>query len=205
MMRQRSSRPLILLGLILMLALGIGCSQEVEAPTAVSEDTAAEVEVPAEVETVHAAAVAFIRESAAICVPQESVPWQVSTRDDLGLEGTAVYLFTAEDCALNVSYPEPASADTVYYVAYRNQTMDFCWQAFIDGNGDIQSTGYEDVEPDLANPAKVYCEDAGYTFELVTREDGQICPACVFSETEGDACNSWDFFYGNCGPQTAEE
>ncbi len=31
----------------------------------------------------------------------------------------------------SISYPSPASDDTLFYVALRNSTLDFCWQAFI--------------------------------------------------------------------------
>ena len=81
-----------------------------------------------------------------------------------------------------------------------NASLDFCWQAFINAKGEIQSSGYDLVEPGLSNPSAQYCEEQGYTFEIRTRDDGKQCGACVFSEAEDDVCNAWDYFYGNCAP-----
>lgn len=190
----------LMLGLILIwVGTAVSCNT-----TAESEETAADntsgVEVPAEVMVVRDAALTHMRTIAQIMVPPESTPWNATTNDDFAETGTSVYLFSAEDDKLSISYPSPASEDTLFYVALRNASLDFCWQAFIDAEGEIQSSGYDLVEPGLANPSAQYCEEQGYLFEIRPREDGKQCGACIFSEAENDLCNAWDYFYGNCGP-----
>lgn len=183
-----------------VLAVGIGCDSAVDEaePTASTEST--EIDVPVEVAIVRESALDHLRTIAQVCVPPANVPWQASTNDDFIATGTSIYLFSAEDCVLNISYPSPANEETLFYAALRNSTMDFCWQGFIDAEGHIQSTGYDVVEPGLVNPSAVYCEEQGYLFEVRTRDDGKQCGACVFSEAEDDVCNAWDYFYGNCEP-----
>jgi putative hemolysin len=187
---------------ILLLAAGASCATA--APVEEGEATATAVpefddaNVPEEVALVRESALNFLYASAKVCVPPAGTPWSTEVNNEFADIGTNIYLFSAEDCVLNVSYPEPANEETLYYVALRNATLDFCWQAFIDAEGDIKSTDYEAVEPGLANPSVINCEKQGYQFEIRTREDGKQCGACVFAED--DFCNAWDFFYGNCGP-----
>ena len=185
---------------VLLLVTAVSCSTDVETPESTTDDEATEVEIPEEVTVARESALAHLRTIAQVCVPPEGTPWQASTNDDFADTGTSIYLFSAEDCVLNVSYPSPATDETMFYAALRNSTMDFCWQAFIDAEGNIQSTEYEPVEPGLVNPSAVYCQEQGHQFEIRTREDGKQCGACVFSEAEDDVCNAWDYFYGNCGP-----
>lgn len=191
-------RYLIMVLVVLLLGTAVSCSSSGDAEPAVDET--AEVELPEEVVVVRESALAHLRTIAQVCVPPEGTPWQSETNDDFADTGTSIYLFSAEDCKLNISYPSPATDETMFYAALRNSTMDFCWQAFIDADGNIQSTDYQPVEPELANPAAVFCQEQGYTFEIRTREDGKQCGACVFSEAEDDVCNAWDFLYGSCGP-----
>lgn len=189
----------LLLGVILVgVGTAVACNTADEATEPAAEEPTNTVEVPEEVMVVREAALEHLRTIAQIMVPPESTPWQSSTNDDFAETGTSVYLFSAEDDKLSISYPSPATDETLFYVALRNSTLDFCWQAFIDADGEIQSSGYDVVEPGLANPSAQYCEDQGFTFEIRTREDGKECGACVFSEE--DMCNAWDYFYGNCGP-----
>lgn len=188
----------LLLGAILLgVATAVGCNTTEEAAEPVVEEVSEEA-VPDEVMRVRESALAHLRTIAQVCVPPEGTPWRSETNDDFADTGTTIYLFAAEDCKLNVSFPSPATDETMFYVALRNASLDFCWQAFIDAEGEIQSTGYDVVDPGLVNPSAQYCEEQGYTFEIRTREDGKQCGACVFSAE--DMCNAWDYFYGNCGP-----
>ena len=183
--------------IFLLLGTAVSCATTEEAEQT-TDDTASEIEVPGEVTVVQEAALEHLRTIAQIMVPPESTPWDMTTNDDFAETGTSIYLFSAEDDKLSISYPTPASEETLFYVALRNASLDFCWQAFMSADGDIQSSGYDLVEPGLANPSAQYCQDQGYTFEIRTREDGKQCGACIF--TEEDMCNAWDYFYGNCGP-----
>lgn len=197
-MKHLNSARFLLFGLIfLLLGTAVSCATVEESVNEATDDVAV-ADVPEEVIVVQKAALEHLRTIAQIMVPPESTPWQSTTNDDFAETGTSVYLFSAEDDKLSVSYPSPASDETLFYVALRNASLDFCWQAFIDAKGEIQSSGYDLVEPGLANPSALYCEDQGYSFEIRTREDGKQCGACVFSEE--DMCNAWDYFYGYCGP-----
>ncbi len=199
-MKHLNSVRFLLLGLIfLLLGTAVSCNTTDETKEPATEETS-EVDVPDEVMLVREAALEHLRTIAQIMVPPESTPWDATTNNDFAETGTSVYLFSAEEDKLSVSFPSPASEETLFYVALRNASLDFCWQGLIDASGEIQSTGYDVVDPGLANPSALHCEEQGYTFEIRTREDGKQCGACVFSEAEDDVCNAWDYFYGNCGP-----
>ena len=185
--------------IFLLLGTAVSCATTEEAEQT-TDDTASEIEVPGEVTVVQEAALEHLRTIAQIMVPPESTPWDMTTNDDFAETGTSIYLFSAEDDKLSISYPTPASEETLFYVALRNASLYFCLQAFINAKGEIQSSGYDLVEPGLSNPSAQYCEEQGYTFEIRTRDDGKQCGACVFSEAEDDVCNAWDYFYGNCAP-----
>ncbi|WP_420643336.1 DUF333 domain-containing protein [Candidatus Leptofilum sp.] len=190
----------LLLALILLwVGTAVSCNTTETTEELISEESN-EVEVPEEVMVVREAALEHLRTIAQVCVPPEGTPWDSSSNDDFAATGTSIYLFSAEDCKLNVSYPSPATEETLFYVALRNASLDFCWQGVLKADGEIQSTGYDMVEPGLANPSAEHCEAQGYTFEIRTQEDGKQCGACVFSEAEDDVCNAWDYFYGNCVP-----
>ncbi|MCA9918979.1 MAG: DUF333 domain-containing protein [Anaerolineales bacterium] len=199
-MKQLNFARFLMLGLLLLwVGTAVSCNTADDAEEPVVEESD-EIEVPDEVMVVREAALEHMRTIAQIMVPPESTPWNMVHNDDFVETGTSVYLFSAEEDKLSVSYPSPASEDTLFYVALRNASLDFCWQAFIDAEGEIQSSGYDTVEPGLANPSAQYCEDQGYMFEIRTRDDGKQCGACVFSDAEDDMCNAWDYFYGNCSP-----
>ena len=197
MNHMKATRYLILALIFLLLGTAVSCAttDETEEPTT---EASSEVDVPDEVMLVRNAALEHLRTIAQIMVPPESTPWNTTTNDDFAETGTGVYLFSAEEDKLSISYPTPVSEETLFYVALRNASLDFCWQGLIDSEGEIQSTGYDVVEPGLANPSALYCEEQGYTFEIRTREDGKQCGACVFAED--DVCNAWDYFYGTCAP-----
>jgi putative hemolysin len=50
--------------------------------------------------------------------------------------------------------------------------------------------------PGMADPAAVYCNDLGYTYQTVTKSAEQN-GACVFPD--GSSCDAWDFLEGKCG------
>lgn len=52
----------------------------------------------------------------------------------------------------------------------------------------------------IANPAAYYCtEIMGYTSQIVTADDGSQSGTCVMPD--GEVCDEWDFFSGECGPE----
>jgi putative hemolysin len=55
-------------------------------------------------------------------------------------------------------------------------------------------------QPDanLPNPASAFCEEQGYTVEIVTAADGSQTGECVFPD--GSRCDEWVFFRGECAP-----
>jgi putative hemolysin len=53
-------------------------------------------------------------------------------------------------------------------------------------------------EPNLPNPASVYCEDQGYKNEIRTAEDGSQSGFCIFPD--GSECDEWAFYRGECKP-----
>jgi putative hemolysin len=198
MNKQRVIYPSILIILFFAATGFLSACGEGEAAATAVPDTPAVVTVPDEVIMVREAALDYLREIAAIVVPGTDVPWQISQRAPEYFDGTEVFLFRTDEYLLTISYPTSADENIIYYTALRNRTLDFCWQAFIDANGNVETTDYQELEPELVNPARVFCEENGYTYELRTREDGRICGACVFdAET---ACNSWDYFHGTCSP-----
>jgi putative hemolysin len=66
-------------------------------------------------------------------------------------------------------------------------------------------TGDMDVAPaptaipaGISNPASTYCVKQGGTSEIRTAEDGSQYGVCNFSD--GNACEEWAFFKGECAP-----
>ena len=55
-------------------------------------------------------------------------------------------------------------------------------------------------QPNLPNPASVYCEQNSGKLEIVTAADGSQSGQCVFPE--GSSCEEWAYFRGECGPAT---
>ncbi len=53
-------------------------------------------------------------------------------------------------------------------------------------------------EPNMPNPASVYCEQQGNQLRIVTAVDGSQNGVCVFPD--GSTCDEWAFFRGECGP-----
>jgi hypothetical protein len=96
----------LLLGVILLgVGTAVACNTADEATEPAAEEPTNTVEVPEEVMVVREAALEHLRTIAQIMVPPESTPWQSSTNDDFAETGTSVYLFSAEDDKLSISYP----------------------------------------------------------------------------------------------------
>ena len=53
-------------------------------------------------------------------------------------------------------------------------------------------------QPNIPNPASVYCEQDGNTLEIRTAEDGSQTGVCVFPD--GSTCDEWAYFRGECVP-----
>lgn len=52
-------------------------------------------------------------------------------------------------------------------------------------------------EPQLANPASVFCEENGGTLEIRDTAEGQV-GFCLFED--GSECEEWAFYRGECSP-----
>jgi len=57
----------------------------------------------------------------------------------------------------------------------------------------------ETPNPNMPNPAAVFCEEKGYQVEIRTAADGSQQGSCVFPD--GTECDEWAFFRGECGPK----
>jgi putative hemolysin len=53
-------------------------------------------------------------------------------------------------------------------------------------------------EPDIANPASVYCVQQGYRSEIRTAADGSQVGVCIFPD--GSECDEWAYYRGECKP-----
>ena len=56
------------------------------------------------------------------------------------------------------------------------------------------------LQPGIANPASVYCEEQGYRLEIRTLADGGQVGYCIFDD--GTECEEWAFKRGDCLPGT---
>ena len=54
------------------------------------------------------------------------------------------------------------------------------------------------AQPNMANPASVYCEEQGYRVEIRTAADGSQTGYCIFPD--GSECDEWAYFRGECSP-----
>src|SRR5574340_257437 len=60
--------------------------------------------------------------------------------------------------------------------------------------------GYTDKpQPNIANPAAVYCEEQGNRLEIRTKQDGSQEGICIFPD--GSECEEWSYLRGECGPR----
>jgi putative hemolysin len=71
-------------------------------------------------------------------------------------------------------------------------------QALIPLATDEPSTATTTEGPGLPNPAAVYCQEQGYTYEIRTDDDGSQSGVCIFPD--GSECDEWELFRGECGP-----
>ena len=53
-------------------------------------------------------------------------------------------------------------------------------------------------QSDMPNPAAVYCEQQGYSLEIITAADGSQQGVCVFPD--GSECDEWAYFRDECKP-----
>jgi len=53
-------------------------------------------------------------------------------------------------------------------------------------------------QPDLPNPASVYCEAQGYRLEIRTAADDSQSGICIFPD--GSECDEWAYYRGECSP-----
>ena len=53
-------------------------------------------------------------------------------------------------------------------------------------------------QPNMPNPASVYCEQNGNKLEIRTAADGSQYGICVFPD--GSTCEEWAYYRGECGP-----
>jgi putative hemolysin len=56
----------------------------------------------------------------------------------------------------------------------------------------------DSAQPNMPNPASVYCEQQGYKVEIRTAADGSQSGICIFSN--GSECDEWAFYRGECAP-----
>ena len=189
----------ILLGVGCLVVL-MGCQAETVEETAVSSPVEEAVVAPTEVVTVRDAVLDFLRDGANVCVPPEGVIWQTSTGGEQTPDGYELYRFTTgEECTITVSHQLASQSEPIYHVALGHGTTGFCWQALVDEKGHVIKTGVAaNSDPDIGNPAQIYCEAQGYQYEVMTRPTGLQCGQCVFDD--GSQCNGWSYLNDECQP-----
>ena len=198
---QLFSRAGGILALVALCAALAACGGTTEPEAAAAIPTSAVAEVPAGVMKARESVLDFLRQGANECVPAEQAGW---THEDIPNPpaGYDVYRFLSGGCAMTITVAEEAGDDPIYHVALGDGPTGFCWQAVVNGKGQILLTGNAaQTDPTLGNPAQNYCEQQGYTFEVVTLGSGQVCGMCVFED--GLSCNAWAYFHGACTPENA--
>ncbi len=68
-----------------------------------------------------------------------------------------------------------------------------------DGRGPASVDDEDDasLSPlNMSNPAAVFCEEQGYTYEIRQNEDGSQYGVCILDD--GSECDGWAFFNGSC-------
>jgi len=70
--------------------------------------------------------------------------------------------------------------------------------AFFRGECQPGQTPAATVEPEVANPASVFCQEQGGQLEIRTGADGGQFGVCLFAD--GSQCDEWAFYRGECGP-----
>jgi putative hemolysin len=196
-MMRNQGKGLILVAGVALLALLSACGGAVAEPVA-AEPTAV-VSVPEDMVTAREGVLDFLRTSANQCVPPEGAGWRSEPGGANTPEGYDVYRFYSDACVMTISHPQASAEQNLYHVAIGDTLTGFCWQAIVDANGQIVATGMEAQSiPGLGNPAAQYCEEQGYTFDIINRDSGGQCGVCIFPD--GSMCNVWGYFHGVCGP-----
>ncbi|MEZ4518836.1 MAG: DUF333 domain-containing protein [Chloroflexota bacterium] len=196
----RISNTFLLLGMSLTLLVGVlsACDNSA-AETAASEPVVSTVTPPSEMVVAREGVLGFLRTSANQCVPPEGAAWRAEEGDDNTPEGYDVYRFYSDDCVMTVSHAEETQEQDLYHVAIGDSLTGFCWQALVDADGKVVATGMEAQSiPGVGNPAAQYCEEHGYTFDVITRDTGGQCGVCIYPD--GSMCNAWGYYHGICGP-----
>jgi putative hemolysin len=67
------------------------------------------------------------------------------------------------------------------------------------GDTQVKPAPTSTPEPNLPNPASVYCEQQGGRLDIVTAADGSQNGVCTFPD--GSQCDEWAYFRGECGPE----
>lgn len=57
------------------------------------------------------------------------------------------------------------------------------------------------AQPNLPNPASVFCQEQGYTLEIRDSATGQY-GVCIFPD--GTECDEWAYYRGQCSPTSAD-
>jgi putative hemolysin len=100
---------------------------------------------------------------------------------------------------MSVTYPLPATDETVYHVSIGSRTIGLCWQAMVDSHGRVAETGSAaELAAGSDSAAAVYCREQGYVYEVRTQPNGTRCGVCAFPD--GSVCSSWAFLRGQCQP-----
>lgn len=60
----------------------------------------------------------------------------------------------------------------------------------------------QNPQPNMPNPASVFCEEKGGQVEIRTSADGSQSGACIFPD--GSECDEWAYYRGECAPATSQ-
>ena len=66
----------------------------------------------------------------------------------------------------------------------------------------LETTGTAVPQAGIPNPASVFCTENGNKLEIRTAADGSQYGICVFPD--GNSCDEWAYFRGECGPAVVE-
>jgi uncharacterized protein len=69
---------------------------------------------------------------------------------------------------------------------------------FISGCANQQIGSNSNNNPNIADPASVYCINSGYKTEITSNSEGQEV-FCIFPNNS--RCDEWKFFQGECGQE----
>lgn len=188
-------RQLVLLAVILLGLMLVSCAKAGGENLEATAVPPVEPPTPQEVLAARRAVLDFLRVGAITCVPPRGAIWK--TLPGEAPQGFDVFRFDSEGCSMTISYPLPETTETLYHVTLHNSVLGFCWQANVDAEGEIVTTGTEaGLLPELSNAAAAFCEEQGHTYEVQDQSDGQRCGQCVFED--GESCNAWAYFQGMC-------